>query len=952
MLAAQPGLFAAAPAYPRVAVHDSLAVPLPLPSLVTALGASPAAVPLMVRLEVTEDDSLADGSAVDRRLAAYASQGVVAWLSLPVPTEQSIATAWRTQVRALLKRHARQIAILELRIDSGGPAEAFAIRAASTDLRSTNASARVAVAPISPDSAPAIVTPDLAAYVDLLSLPAAVTPSVLAETRKGAPSLGIVLFGRQLTDAGSPREQLARAHLEAIADDVGAVAWTASALLEQALPALRSLAPVLTGDIELIAGANSSLQMSSEGRPAGDVTRWLFFDATTFATYVAYTGPKATAPLRVSANVPVEGLPVVNDVETGQQRPASGHSRDETTSRTQVDVPLTGHLMLIDFSQGAATAMAERSDVSAARQLSVGEIIARHRQQQALQDDAIDHYSATARMEQHFRPNVADPGYDVVTDNRYFSARDGVEWQELSFSVNGSRWGSDRPPFPLLQPEKVLSLPLELQFTEDYRYRLAGRERVGEFDCYVVVFEPVVSGPSLYKGTLWIESRTFARVKVQAVQTGLAAPVVSNDETHRYEPVTTVDGRPVFLLTSLSANQIILIAGRNILVEKTIRFSDFAVNSESFAQARATARASDAVMYRDTEKGLRYYVKENGERVVSDRPTMHAKAMAMGVTIDPSFGFPLPIFGINYLDFDFGGPDSQLAMLFGGVLAAINVQKPKVGNTPFDASLDFFGIAVPATDRLFANGEEVASQNVLTWPITTGLNLGWQATPFQKLSAHYQFRFDAYVADRDTSEDFELPDSTVTHGIGLGYEFRRWGYSFVGSATRFRRASWSAWGLDEGNGLPAPERDYTRYSVSLSRDLYYGFHKIHMNVGYFGGENLDRFSRYQFGMFDDTRIHGVPASGLRFDTLALARGSYSFNLFDQYRLDLFFEHGRGRDLSIDRTWQPVTGLGAAVNVRAPYNTILRADIGRSVLPRRYSGVGSTVVQILVLKPLK
>lgn len=326
--------------------------------------------------------------------------------------------------------------------------------------------------------------------------------------------------------------------------------------------------------------------------------------------------------------------------------------------------------------------------------------------------------------------------------------------------------------------------------------------------------------------------------------------------------------------------------------------------------------------------------------------------MAMGILVDPSLAFPLPIFGINYLDFDFGGPDSQLAMLFGGVLAALNVQKPKLGNTPFDASIDFFGIAVPATDRLFVDGEEVESQNVLTWPITTGMNVGWQATPFQKLSAHYQFRFDAYVSDRETAEAFELPDSTMTHGVGLGYEFRRWGYSFVGAATHFRRASWSAWGLDEGSGLPEPEPDYTRYSVSLSRDLYYGFHKIHMNVAYFGGENLDRFSRYQFGMFDDTRIHGVPASGLRFDSLALARGSYSFNIFDQYRLDLFFEHGRGRDLSIDRSWQPVTGLGAAVNVRAPYDTILRADVGRSFLPRRYSGVGSTVVQVLVLKPLK
>ena len=53
--------------------------------------------------------------------------------------------------------------------------------------------------------------------------------------------------------------------------------------------------------------------------------------------------------------------------------------------------------------------------------------------------------------------------------------------------------------------------------------------------------------------------------------------------------------------------------------------------------------------------------------------------MAMGVTLDPSYAFPLPIFGINYLDFEFRGPDSQLAILFAGVLAAGNVQRPKLG---------------------------------------------------------------------------------------------------------------------------------------------------------------------------------------------------------------------------------------------------------------------------------
>ena len=152
------------------------------------------------------------------------------------------------------------------------------------------------------------------------------------------------------------------------------------------------------------------------------------------------------------------------------------------------------------------------------------------------------------------------------------------------------------------------------------------------------------------------------------MQTGLAAPVVSNEETVRFAPVG--DGRrpPVFLPIETVTRQIVLIAGRNILVEKATRFSEFQLNPADFEARRAEARRSDRVMYRETDKGLRYYVKEGDTRVVSDQATTSAKAMAMGVTIDPSFAFPLPILGINYLDFEFGSPDTQLAMLFAGVL--------------------------------------------------------------------------------------------------------------------------------------------------------------------------------------------------------------------------------------------------------------------------------------------
>ena len=64
----------------------------------------------------------------------------------------------------------------------------------------------------------------------------------------------------------------------------------------------------------------------------------------------------------------------------------------------------------------------------------------------------------------------------------------------------------------------------------------------------------------------------------------------------------------------------------------------------------------------------------------------------------------------------------------------------------------------------------------------------------------------------------------------------------------------------------------------------------------------------------------------------MARGSYSFNIFEQYRFDLFLEQAWGRDRRGRAAGSRITGLGAAFNLRAPWNTILRADFGKSFLP--------------------
>jgi hypothetical protein len=934
------GLQQAAPVpelVPRIAFEDSAQID---PARLRQMSVD-ASVPIAVRLQASADV----GDAFGERVAAYRRAGVPLWLGLRPPASVQDAETWRRWLGTVLQEHGDGIAILEIALDRGqAELGVFAIKLAATEARSTRSTIRIALGGALVEDASAlsaVYTEDLAPYIDLLVVSDVAATTARSFLARLDSSAELAIAGLQSSpEAGGTQPRLMDLLIEDLGTDVSIRSWHATDPPAE----LRALAPaavLLKSDISRLDPAATTLRLSIGDRDVTDSYRFrVLFDERTFATYLVYWGDARPEPLHVAATLSMGGTPVVHDLLRGNRVAASNFTRDNVTGSVQLQVPLTGGPMVLDFNEGATEVFADRSDVSAARVLSVAEIIARHQEQQRAQDFAIRHYSADARMEQHFRATMADAGYDVVTENRYYVSGAEIEWEELSFSVNGAKWGADRPPFPVLQAEKVLSLPFQLRFGTDYRYELRGTEVVDEFDCYVLDFEPIGSGKGLYRGTVWIDRSTFARVRVQTVQSGLPAPVVSNEEMQHYTPVAGIGARPVFLFTRMSARQILMVAGRNVLVEKSVTFTNVQVNQRDFAAARDAARASNRVMYKETDQGLRHYVKEGEVRVVSNRPSSSVKAMAMGVTIDPSYGFPLPIFGINYLDFEFGSPDTQLALLFGGVLAAGNIQRPKLGSTPLDASVDFFAIAAPSSDRLYGPEGEREDQRVLTWPISSGVNLGWQYTAFQKAQFQYQFRFDGYVRDRTTAESFVLPPSTITNGFGGAWEYRRGGYSLVTNGTWYRRRS-------------GEQPTYTKYTASISRDWYFkAIHKIHLNGAWFGGQRLDRFSKYQFGMFDDTRIHGVPASGLRFQELAMARGSYSFNLLDLYRLDLFLEQAWGRDRDVARAWRPVTGLGAAANLRVRWNMILRAEAGKSLLPSGYRDVGSTTFQILLLKPLR
>ena len=932
--------------------------------------------PLIARVTIdlgraaATEDAGAFLAELDRRLNAYAARQVSVVLDLGrVPAGDDQVDSWRQSIRAVAEHLRGKVAGYQVgTVAAAGPPPSidrylFLLRVAAVQLRSADG-AIVILAGSLPSSfdewLARVYATGLAPYVDGVAIAG---PSAVVDAAFGAgvermrtvvdrEDPGSVVVAGPIALNGSAEEASARffeAGVRWLGTSVRVVSYTGGlAAVRSALEVAARSRDLFNGTLVPVDEAAARLRLRRGGADLTTVVpHRLLFSTSSAATLLIYGGGTDRSALDVELAVAGPTSPQVRDPVAGtSMRPARTETRD---GRVSLSVPVAGHSLVLDLHAGATDRFVENTDVQLQVLPSVDEIIARHQQAQAGQDAALGSYIARMRLEQHFHPSPSEPAWNIVTENRVFFERGAVEWEELSFSLNGATWTENRPPFPLVQPEKVLSLPLDLRLSQDYRYRLDGTDVVQGRPAYVIRFEPKTSGRALYRGTVWIDRQEHVRLKVQAVETALSGMVVSNDETHIFRRIGELQGTPVWLLDRQTSRQTFLMAGRTVLVEREARVTDVVLNPVDFDGERSGARASSRIMYRDTEQGLRYLVKRGNTRVVSDQMTTSTKAMAFGTQIDPSFDYPLPLGGLNILDFDFLNKDLQFALLFAGVFGAGNIQKANLWGGRFDASVDFFYLAVKSNDSLFDAHGEQALERVGRVPASTGVNVGFQANPFQKVMGRYEFKYDFYVRDPGTAADFTLPSSAGTHGAGAGYEYRRRGYSLAANLTAYRRSGARPWG--PAGSLEPARASYTKYDVGVSKDFIFAtFHTVHLNGAYFGGDGLDRFSMYQFGYFDPARMHGVP-SAVRFAELMMFRGSYSFNLFEQYRVDLFVDHARGRDAIQYGARLPVTGLGLGLNLRAPRNTILRVDLGRSFLPDAYRGAGSTVMQIMLLKPL-
>ena len=93
-----------------------------------------------------------------------------------------------------------------------------------------------------------------------------------------------------------------------------------------------------------------------------------------------------------------------------------------------------------------------------------------------------------------------------------------------------------------------------------------------------------------------------------------------------------------------------------------------------------------------------------------------------------------------------------------------------------------------------------------------------------------------------------------------------------------------------------------------------------------GGHDLDRFSQYSFGTFDN-RLHGYPSALIRYDRGATLRSSLAWSPGRLFRLDGFADAAFVRDTGFARGVSRFAGIGAAIEAPAPFGTLVAAEWG-------------------------
>lgn len=904
-----------------------------------------------------------DGTADAQPAAALRQARLTPWLSLSFTVPPPLATHLDAVSRELaaaaaIARAAGPDAVYQVSWQPGGemaPAEyAFLFKRASVAITGAAAGAHVATAALPASAAflRGFYGEEVAAYADVVAL-AGGTPeasaaalAALAELDPGKP----VVREGELYPVATPSLVLAGAALDAAAGFAATLYDLPSAAAVDLRP-LKVLAAEFQGDVSYDVGS----------KPAG-AEGWAFVRGKDLALRVVVLAPTPGQSEVLTFPDPTLTRIVRVDPASGREVGLGGR-RVGNAIETTLPKPLAVEVLKIERgAPGDLEQVKERVEVTGEKSIPVEEILRRLQAFEDAQNRRLHQYEATNTTSLRFRVSAGVQTIEATFQGPYF-VRQGEppDWMWRDFFFNGVRWrGKTIPEIPLIQPQKAAAMPLEIHFTKEYRYTLRGSEEIAGRPCWVVDFTPLqeaAKGQHLYRGTVWIDQKLFARVRTRALQLGLEGEVISNEETLDYTPVDG-QGQPAawsadsyVLPLRVYGQQILSILNGTTLVEKETKLTDLRLNPASFEADRQQAFDSAATMVRDTPEGLRYLAKDKatGQRVVREGFAKSKLFLVGGAYYERSLDYPLPLAGVNYFSLDIKGTGKQFNVFFAGALATVSIAQPRVGGSGFDVGGNAFAIAVPIEDKLYVNGREQTGQTLKSLPARASLSIGHPIGNFLKATFSYDAAYNHFQRTRDTAASFTLPADHFVHSLSLDLKLAREGYQATAGAGYSMRSQWRAWGYPGNPDYAPANRNFWRWDATFSKTWSFAaFRRFGIEADYLGGRNLDRFSKYEFGFFGGSRVHGYASNRLRADQVWATHATYGFGIGDVFRIDAAADVAWATDRLTGLDHELLAGVGLVGTLVGPWETVVNLDVGTPVAGPEHGAV----VYVVFLKLFK
>lgn len=818
---------------------------------------------------------------------------------------------------------------------------AFLVKRAAVALSGVDPDARILVGPLSADTSwlARFFSQEVAAYLDgaVFRYGSAGLPEAVRAVHSLAPGTALVLDHQPLPD---PARAILAAAARGAANGFAVVLFESSTSPTAAdLEPFVLLANEFQGDLSLDPGT------APTGRgEGGRGESWSFVRGEDLSLRViAEVPPGATSweltfpdsQLRSPQRVLPDG-----DAETLVS------SRQAASLEVRIEAPTAVELLRLErVGVEELEGLAEEVTITGERQVEVAEILRRLQAVEDAQNRRLRHWQAINSTTLRFQAASGVQAVEATFEGEIF-LRPGqpFDWAWQQFYLNGVRWRGDRiPELPLVQPEKAAALPLEILLTRDYRYELQGTARLDGRDCWVIDFAPAtpVDGRTLFRGTVWVDRATHTRVRTRAVQLGLAGDVLSNEETIDYSVVdeqgtpTPRDTPGAFVLPlRTTGQQILSIVNATTVVERQVVLSQVRINGPEFDSRREAVLASDATMVRDTDAGLRYLSKDGaapGERIVQEGFDTNRLFLLGGVFYDDSLDYPLPLAGVNWFDLDLFGRGGQLNAFFAGVLGTVSYAEPRFLDTRMDLGGDLFVLGVATADQLWRGEVEAIDQEVEIRPASAAVNAGLPLGSFTKLSATARLSYSDYGRTDDTAPEFVLPEDHTTTTFGLGLQFARSGYRLNLRGAWSQRSTWDFWGLPDSSTWDPAHRDYATWELAASKSWYLsGFRKFGLELNWSDGEDLDRFSKFQFGFFGGNRVHGYQIGKVRAESAVAAHVTYGFELGNLLRLEAVGDAAWATDTESGLDRELLAGVGVQGTFMGPWDTLVAIDIGAPV----------------------